>query len=819
MNPDDFVFAREGASSAEGPWKHLRVVRFEGEEAMSRLFRYELHLLAKKGEEDPDPDTLVGKRASLRIATLSEPGFKLVHGVITEAEDAFDVPEGTVYRVVLEPPLVRARYRKRCRIFLDKTLRQIVESVLSKDAGMTLKSGAMLEPPVGGPSYQPAQEQFTWRMSKAVRLDNPKARPYVVQYNESDLDFVARLLEEEGISYHFEHDDEASLLVLSDADTGRPRVADDDVLAPGKAGRTMERFRLGGRLRSKAVHLGEHNWEKPALDVDAMAKDGAGGDLSEYAFPGGFYDSSELGQPLAQARLDRLHTESESAVGETSTRVLSAGVIFTLEHPKERYDGEYLVTRMQVSGYQSGVLSVSGLDPNKPFSAKIECACRGRGKDVAESRFRPARLTPKPHIFGTQTAFVTAEPGASGAEINIGGPSSVGCVRVLFHWDTDAARLAKEPSSRWVRVSQPFARGGQGGIWHPRVGCEVIVEFEEGDPDRPVVTGRVYNGKNRPPRTDGTHSSLWSLSTPGGGVRNEISFEDGAGGERIYTNAGKDMTANVGNNRVENVGADALMIVGANNMEQIGGNQTVSIGGNDTLTVGANQTETIGANQLRVIGGNRTMMIGGDETRSTGANHANIVGGSLTESVGANVTETYSSTRTTSIAADWTEDYGATRDQTVAAMVSQTYGGNQTTVVGGSREVKVGGMLGVLVGGNVDTQIGGSDSVDVGSLALHLAGGPITHQASSLDINMLLKVHLIGMRLSMFVVKALAIRNSSTYAGVNATAAGTTMSFTGLDIKSTKLKTSLAGANMNEDGVKLMAFGLLIHPSSVHVYT
>src|SRR5262245_19062740 len=162
MSLDDFVFAWEGASSAEGPWHHLRVVRINGEEALSHLFRYELHLLVKNGEEEPEPDELVGKRASLRIPTLSQPAFKVVHGVITEAVDETFVTEGTVYRVVLEPPLAQARYRQRCRIFLDKTLRQIVETVLKTDAGMTLRSGAMLEPPEGGPGYTPAQEHFTW---------------------------------------------------------------------------------------------------------------------------------------------------------------------------------------------------------------------------------------------------------------------------------------------------------------------------------------------------------------------------------------------------------------------------------------------------------------------------------------------------------------------------------------------------------------------------------------------------------------------------------------------------------------------------------
>lgn len=816
MSQDDFAFAWEGG----GTWKQLRVVRFSGDEAMSRLFHYEIHLLTAKGEEEPSPDELIGKRASLRIATLSDPAFKLVHGVITEANDAAEVPEGTIFRLTLEPPLVRARYRKRCRIFLDKTIRQIIETVLRTDSQMTLKSGSMLAAPDGGPTYKPAEENFTWRLSKSARIDDLKARPYVVQYNESDLDFIARLLEEEGISYHFEHGDDVSLLVLSDTDAGRARVADNDVLGPGIAGRDVSRFRMGGRLRAKAVTLGEHNWIKPAVDINATAADADGGDLAHYAFPGGYVDSSELGAPIAQAALDQLHSETTFATGAGAVRVLSAGSIFSLEHPKARYEGEYLVTALRIRGHQEGVASIaSAVDDKEPFAAELECATRGRGKKIAESRFRPAKRTPKPRIFGTQTAFVTAEPSASGAEINIGGPSSIGSVRVQFHWDIEKARLAKEPSSAWIRVSQPFARGGQGGVWHPRVGCEVIVEFEEGDPDRPIITGRVYNGKNRPPRTAPTHSTFHSLSTPGGGVRNEISFEDTAGSERIYTNAGKDMVANVGNNRTENVGANALMTVGTDNLETVGSNQTVNVGANDTLTVGANQTEEIGSNQLRIVGGNRSIEVGGNETRKTGANHANVVGGSLKETVGGNVTEEYGALRNTMIAANYTEDYGATRDQTVGAVALQLYGGNHITKVGGARDIDAGAMLGVLIGGNQTNTIGGSETVNIGAASIHVAGGTIEYTGASLDINATLKIHLIGHKHSRYLAKASATGYSSSKTGLSLSVKGMSIDYIGVKRSTTMFNKEAAGALKEDDAAKLNLVGILIHPAGIHTMT
>lgn len=817
MSGNDFALAVEGSQSVDGPWHYLRVVRFDGVEGMSRIFRYEIVVLIKG--DDCDPESWIGKRASLRIATLAEPPFRLLHGIITEAEDAGLDLQGPMYRLTLEAPLARARYRVRSRIFLDKTLRQIIETVLRDNAGMSLVSGALLDPPMGSPFFKPAAERFTWRIASSPRLDNSKARPYVVQYGESDLNFVSRLLEEEGISFHFEQNDETSLLVLSDKDFGRPRIPFDDSFAPGRVGRSIGQFRIGGRLRAESVHLGEYNWEKPALDIDVKIMANAPSDLVNYSFPGGYLDGVDVGKPLAEAKVDALHTESNFATGTGTTRLLAAGSIFTLEHPKVRLEGEYLVTRMRVYAYQQGVLASEAANaPKESFHIEIECACRGRGGKISESRFRPEQSTVKPRIFGTQTAFVTAEPN-SDAEINIGGAGSIGCVRVAFHWDTDKQRLTKESSSRWIRVNEPMARGGQGGIWHPRVGTEVIVEYEEGDPDRPVITGRVYNGKNRPAQTTPTHNTLLSLSTPGGGVRNEITFEDTAGRERIYMNAGKDMTTNVGNNRLENVGANAFMHVGSDNTEEVALTQTIEIGADDTLDVGGNQSESIGANQMRVIGLTRTMVVGGNENRTTAANHANGVGVSLNEFIGGNVTESYGALRTTWVGANCTENLGATRDQSVSALAFQAYGGNQTTHVNGARDIHVGAMLGQLVAGSVTTTITGSDTLQAGAAVIHVAGGGFHHTAPSMTINASLKLHLIGLSVSGFSLDSSKRSTSVSVTGLSASATGASFSYTGFSGSYTGMENANDGPQIKSISAKMKCIGILIFPAGTHMMT
>lgn len=817
MSTHEFVMAVEGFSSLDGPWHSFRVVQFDATERMNHLFRYEIIALVQG--DDYDPESLIGKRCSIRIATQSLPAFRVVHGVITAAEDAGHDLHGPLYRLIVEPPLVRAAHRTRYRIFLDKTLRQIIESILQEDTAMTLAPGSLLEMALGGPTFKPAKERFTWRIGSSPRLDDPKARPYVVQYGESDLNFISRLMEEEGIGYHFEHDDETSLLVFSDKDFGRPRISIDDTFAPGKLGRSITQFRMKGRLRAQNVELGEYNWEKPALQVDVTIQLNPALDLSKYSFPGGYGESAEQGQPLAQAQAEALHSESNFATGAGTTRLLAPGSIFSLEHPKPRLEGEYLVTAIHIFAYQAGVLASEAANaPKEPYRVEIECACRGRGNQVEESRFRPQRSTPKPRIFGTQTAFVTAEPNSS-AEINLGGSNSIGCVRVKFHWDTDKQRQSKEAGSKWIRVSEPMARGGQGGIWHPRVGTEVIVEYEEGDPDRPVVTGRVYNGKNRPAKTNGAHSTLLSLSTPGGGVRNEITFEDTAGSERIYTNAGKDMTANVGNNRLENVGVNAFMHIGVDNTEQVDLNQTVEIGGNDTLDVGGNQEETIGGNRLRLIGLTRSMFICGNETRHTASNNANGVGISMYEAIFGNVVETYGALRTTAVVGKCSEFFLSSRTQTVSALALQVYGGEHKTTVSGSRFITAGAMIGEFVLGNVETTVSGAETINAGAAAVFIASGKLEHKTPNLTISTPLKVHVAETSESEFAAEitmsgcSLNIHESLT------SDKKVSLVVTGFFGSKIDKRTMDTGLNLTIAGNVLKTVGTIVHTSGIHVFT
>lgn len=820
----DFSFTWDGALAPGGPFAHMLVARFEGHEAMSELYRYEILLLVKDPLLEVDPEDLIGKSATLRITTQSEPFFRVVHGSITEAKEAYDGPDGLYYRVTLAPPWARALHRRRCRIFLEKTTRQIIEAVLQGDPKMSLLPDGVAPADDGDPLWSPPEERFTWRLHDPGRVDNPKVRPYCVQYNESDQEFVARLLEEEGISYHIENGRGVCLLVLSDSDAGRSRL-DVPFIGPGIDGREVASFQLGARMRPSKVTLGDYNWKNPKTPMTAAAAgdaEGAASDLEHRVYPGGYPDNAGQGAPLAAAALDRFAVEASYAIGEGSLRVLSAGTICHLLHKKTRYEGELLITRVRSRGEQSGVASAP-VEPSLgvPFLASFECARRGKGASVEESRFRPAKKTPRPIIAGSQTAVVTAEPKTEGAEVNVGGPPSlsIGCARARFRWDHDEARHAKEPTSCWIRSSQAFAGVAEGAVWHPRVGVEVVVEFEEGNPDRPLITGRVYNGQKLPPYGGAkTLSALKSFATPGGAVWNELTFDDTAGSELFFINAGKDMTTKVGNDRAESVTSYAKMVVGVDNTESVGVNATTTVGANDAMVVGANQSKSIGANRRRDVAANHSKIVGANEARKVGAAQSIKVGGPLTETVGGAVTETYSSVRTTTISGAVSETFSATRDVSVAGLVFQDYGGPHAVGVAGGRSITVGGPMGVLVGGSVTNTYCSPLTTTVGGINVVIAGGGVMIDTPKYTVDAPLKIYVTGISGEIIGAKSGMTSWGATFTGLSLSATacsvllkksltkelkGTSSEVTGIEIDITGLRVLIGGAKVHTCATKV----------------
>ncbi len=663
----------------------LSVVRFRYTGELSQLHRLSVLVHVRDLNTALTPEDMVGARCSLRLTTLAEPATRCVHGVVVEAEELGTTEAGVLYQIRAEAPLVRARYRVRSQVFVDKTTRQIIEQVLTADPLLSAGAAPASDTMALGDPYTPAAERFAWRLHNSARVDDVTVRPYCVQYGESDLDFVQRLLEEEGINYHFEHCATAVTVVFSDTDSGCMRLDPFEPLGPKRLGRQLGRVRLGSRMRPASVKLTAFDWQKPKVDLTASVEtEDIAGNGFVVAHPGNYASSAEHGASLATAMLDRFQSEARYMTAEGDCRLLDAGVIFKLDHPVARYCGEYLITKTDMCGRADGELppghellvgSAEG-----PFHVRVECARRGHGSNTAQSHYRPARRTPLPRIRGTQTAIVTDDPDTRGAEIHVGGPpgQEQGCVRLRFHWDIDTQRHAVEPTSCWVRVSQALAGAGGGAVWHPRVGTEVIVDFLDGDPSRPIVVGRVYNGE-QPAAAKGagaaTVSVFKSLSSPGGEVCNEFGFDDTAGSEKVNLHAGKDWVCTVGNDRTETIDNNSVSSVAVDRYEDTGANRDTSVGGNndeavmgdETITVAGNQTLQVGAAQKVAVASTRALSVAGAHTVTTGPESYTVKG-----------------TQSVSVASCKTEEVAAAYDLKVGAAMTVQAGAAITVAAGAS---------------------------------------------------------------------------------------------------------------------------------------
>lgn len=625
-----FCFAWEGSGGID-PWAELLVLEAHGKEALSADYEYLIDLALADGAAEVDCIQMLGARATLRIRTDVQPAVRLVHGILSEVEEV-GVEKGMRLRVKLSPPYAKARLWKKSIIHVDKTIQEILERTLERtSSGMALtrSTDSRDDDPSDSSTYTPFKSTYALRISNSVRLQDPNARPYVVQYQESDLDFVARMLEEEGVSYHFEHTPSECVMVLSDSDFGRNDH--HRVLSVGQdlLHRHVANLRLGGRLRPKAVVLRDYDHRKPDHELVAGSP-GLGADSSGITVeePARYQYSTELGEPLAKAREEQFDSERTFAALVSNCRAIGAGTLFTLDHAKA--GGVYLATRIEVHLKQ---LASFARHEDDPYVVRLESLRAGEpGSDALESKFRPARRTRRPRIMGTQTAFVTAEPSQPSQEINVGGEGDFGSVRLRFHWDL-GERDPSEPSSCWIRVSQMFAGGrGHGALFHPRVGDEVIVDYLEGDPDRPIVTGRIYNGKNLSPEnatSRPTYSCIKSMTSPFNGNFNMIAFDDLQGEEKFIVHVAKDY--------VSNILHDSTRFVANLDKVEIKGNQTTLIHGEQSFTVLSKQDITIGGDQTIGIAGGQSTGVVGNQTESIHGNQTVKVGGSQTTDVDGTV--------------------------------------------------------------------------------------------------------------------------------------------------------------------------------------
>ena len=604
----------------------LLLIGLSGREELSRLFCFQLDLFAVNGTAVPF-EKLLGQDVSIRLDTADgTPRF--ISGICSRVAQAGRDATFTTYRMEVVPKLWLLTHNVQSRIFQQISVPDILKKVLT---GLDV-------------SFE-IQGQF-------------EPRDYCVQYNESDFDFASRLMEEEGIYYFFRHTADGHKLVLantSQSHTDLP-VASRLLYETIDGGKRPEDRVYGWEkvqeLRSGKVTLWDHCFELPHRHLEASRaiqdsvkvgkvlhpfKLGTNSNLERYNYPGEYAQRFDGINPGGGKRSDdlqknfqdnqrttRIRMEQEAVPGlvvngESNCRQLVSGHRFTLERHFDA-DGAYVLTTVS----HSALLDDYRSDSTGSFKYSNQFTCI-----PFDLPYRPQRLTQKPTINGTQTAVVVGPPGE---EI---WPDQYSRVKVQFHWDREGKNDLG--SSCWVRVSTPWA-GKQWGMIHlPRIGQEVIVAFEEGDPDRPIIVGSVYNYEQMPPFTlpeNKTQSGIKSRTHKGQGY-NELVFDDTAGKEQIRMHGQHNMDTVVKNNQTQAIGVDRQAKVGNNESTDVGNDQTNNVTNNQTNTVGVNRGTTIGTDDTLQVGANQIISIGANQNTTVGQNIVINAGTSITLKCGA----------------------------------------------------------------------------------------------------------------------------------------------------------------------------------------
>ncbi|MBZ5712703.1 type VI secretion system tip protein TssI/VgrG [Nannocystis pusilla] len=525
--------------------RELRAVRFSGQEAISGLYEFRVEVAAN----ELDLEDLLDAPALLTIRGMDE--ARLVHGFVTEAEYVGHTTSFELYELTIVPWAHRLLHRQSSRIFQDMTTQQIVSEVL-RTAGLDA-------------------DMFRFSLVGAY-----ERRDYCVQYRESDFAFVSRLLEEDGIFYFFEHEADKHVWVMGDNVNVHPPIAGNPTVlfnpqidVSVQSEERVRSFRFGGRVRPGKVSLRDFNLHRPDQAMEVQATGKTHRELEVYDYPGEYQDPGRggphQGQQMAKIRLEALQATRRLGSGVSDSPRLTPGYFMILaSHPRPEFDGEYRVLQVHHVGAQPQVLDQEAAGESSYHNTFTATELK--------VPYRPPRTTSRPTVRGVQTATVV---GPEGEEIHV---DRHGRVRVQFHWDRDGK--FDERSATWVRVSQMWAGNRYGAMFLPRIGHEVLVDFIEGDPDRPVITGRIYHGLNEPPYPlpdEKTKSTIKSDSSLGGGGFNELRFEDRKGSEEIFLHAQKDWNTVILHNHSENVGVNRSANIGAVDSVVVGRVQTITI--------------------------------------------------------------------------------------------------------------------------------------------------------------------------------------------------------------------------------------------------
>jgi type VI secretion system secreted protein VgrG len=593
--------------------------RMIAREELGRLSEFEIDLLSPRN--DIAANEILGKNVTVKLELPTE-GYRHFNGFVTRFSQGVMRGRYNVYHASVRPWLWFLTRTADCRIFQKKSIPDIVEEVF-EDHGI-----ADYELDLKG-QYSP------WE--------------YCVQYRETDFNFVSRLMEQEGMYYYFRHAEGRHTMVITDSISGHGPFAGYETIPYMPLNRVrpeeeaVTRWTFGCEVQPGSYATNDYNFKEPRVDRNANReepKDNELGTYEVYDFPGE-YDEKGEGVYISVTRIEELHVQYELAQAATNARGLACGSTFRLKgFPRTDQNREYLVTaathELEYSAYEA--MEGGGADYGCSFTALH-----------APTPFRPARTTPKPVVQGLQTAFVV---GPAGDEIHT---DEYGRIKVQFHWDRVGNN--DENSSCWMRVAQVWAGKRWGATFVPRIGQEVIVSFIEGDPDRPIVTGSVYNADQRLPYLgqglDDKHahdpnvSGIKTNSTKGGTGYNELRFDDTKGKEQIFMHAERNQDLRVKNDMMERILHDRHTIVGAEKDGAKAGDHRIKIyqdrhmqvERDEIIKIVKNRQELVEGDYDHIIKGKHHELIEGDQHLSVKGKKSEKVDGNVSLTASQNLYE------------------------------------------------------------------------------------------------------------------------------------------------------------------------------------
>lgn len=582
----------------------LSAVAMNGREAISELFWFDLDLISTR--ENIQASDLIGEPLTVGVPTRSQLALRYINGYVSEFTVVSRTSRCNRYRVRIVPWLWFLTRTTDCAIYQDASLGGIIRDLLER-AG---------------------RKDFKFKL----RGCDDTVRAYCVQYRETSCAFLMRLMEEHGVAFYFEHAQDHHTLILTDA-RSHPNCPVNDCFKwdPG------DDDELEGCVHewNHRVEAGPHQWTMADFDYYSEANRylASQPDISSTAVPNSErfdYPAKLFSYRGAEANTSVRMQEEKAGLdvitGASTAPELTSGCRFDLsDHYRRDENGTYVLTAVEHSVSNAGWYSNQESEP-ATYRNRFTCIPYG-------VQFRPPRRTPKPVIAGPQTAFVV---GPDGKEIYT---DDYGRVKVQFHWDRRGE--LDQHSSCWVRVAQTLAGSGWGSMHIPRIGHEVIVEFLNGDPDYPLITGSMYHSAHRPPygADENTKTTIKTLSTPGGGGFNELRFEDAKDKEQVFIHAQRNFDLRILNDRFTTVKGDSHLTTGKDQLTKIGANQHLTVERDQNQKVGGTISISAGVNWQQKVGNRFAAEAGEEIYLKSGTNVVVESGTALTLKVGGNFIE------------------------------------------------------------------------------------------------------------------------------------------------------------------------------------